>query len=786
MNNAKLAGFKNTTAKGDALRDTVAALLRTQHPTVETERRLSNSKKADVFFEDVRYGRTQRCAVECKNYEVALTANELRRDIIPDYQGAYDAQDIDELIIVSRRPLNADAQALVSANRWVSHRTLSELEEDLLGIRLYVENLARTFGCDPLADYYIETRFQDLSETALSVIEEWISSDVVAPLAILGGYGVGKTSFSRRLASVAAEQYLEDQTRRIPILLPLGEVVYETELEAMFGKEFTAKQPNRNFRYATLEALNREGRLLIIFDGFDEMKHAMSAQEFRANFRQINRLVQAKSRVVMLGRPSALPSEERNLVFRGERKWAEQVKLDPNFPKWREVTVAFFTLQEVRMFLTKYLIKLGAENDVIPKRVEEIFEYVDEDLLKRPVQARLVAELAADPKTDLQGFTRYTLYDQFIAQLIERDAEKKARRDIPEEDRARFQRGLAWWAWTGRNSMQGAFHRDEIPVELLRDVPSGGAADNEAKLNEYIVATVTEEKESGVLYFAHRSFQEFLVAQYLREQSPSPQQHAVFSAAMTPEVIEFLTLSGDKKFLTRWYGTLPEANGPLSKAYFDLFAKNISVVNKAKSEAPFQIRAPQVGVISSAVFGKDPILSADEALKLLINVVQTANTDSAAFALITILPMLRSKQVIPAIMRSVLIRLGRVAEIVGPRDRSVIVNIPDDDIVVRLLKSDIVCQRTSSGGAAFLRWEIKRSFNALREQLCEKLNLVESNFFDSATFPKVAECKYSSVREGLPTKEFKDQVDKMYKKIGHPPSITVKQSSRRNSRRRRR
>ena len=56
---------------------------------------------------------------------------------------------------------------------------------------------------------------------------------------------------------------------------------------------------------------------------------------------------------------------------------------------------------------------------------------------------------------------------------------------------------------------QGSFERDTVPVSFLEGLPNGGATDIETKLTKYLVATLTEEKEAGVLYFAHRSFLEF-------------------------------------------------------------------------------------------------------------------------------------------------------------------------------------------------------------------------------------------------------------------------------------
>ena len=47
--------------------------------------------------------------------------------------------------------------------------------------------------------------------------------------------------------------------------------------------------------------LNKLGCFVIILDGFDEMKHTLSWDEFRYNFKELNRLVNSNSKVIVLG-----------------------------------------------------------------------------------------------------------------------------------------------------------------------------------------------------------------------------------------------------------------------------------------------------------------------------------------------------------------------------------------------------------------------------------------------------------------------------------------------------
>lgn len=272
----------STLEVGDKFREAVAAMLRTQFLDVATEQLIAGTK-VDITFTEHHWGKAQICAVECKNYDHALTKADLQ-EIFSKYEPMIQSKSVHRVLVVSRRPIGAAAEGYLAALPTYTHLTFEVLAEQLFGIRGVVEHLRETGKQG--SNRYIEARFDEHNEPAFEAIENWISSPETPALAILGGYGQGKTSLAEQVAAYAAEKYLADPTNRIPILIRLGEVVHETQLEGLFGKEFTAKYNLPRYHFGTLMHLNELGRLLIILDGFDEMKHAMSAHDFEANFRE--------------------------------------------------------------------------------------------------------------------------------------------------------------------------------------------------------------------------------------------------------------------------------------------------------------------------------------------------------------------------------------------------------------------------------------------------------------------------------------------------------------------
>lgn len=580
----------STTQRGDRFRDLVCDLLRTKYLNLKVEVRESGTK-VDIRFTREDFGKTEVWAVECKDYSSRLEKSYVSSQIYPQYEVMRDKGRVDRILIVSRCGVTTDAQEFIDDWRGASHQTYDELAESVFGLKPYITHLAELRPTEQTE--YVEARLEGFSDPAITVVENWLRQEGGPSRAILGGYGQGKSSFAKRLAAHFARINLQDPTARIPILLRLGEIVHETQLEGLFGKEFTSRFPCVGYQYATLEYLNAQGRLFIILDGFDEMKHAMTASDFLNNFREFNKLLVGKAKVLLLGRPNALPFDERELVFRGLARVGDQLVASSDYQAWPEWKIAFFDEEEASRLLTSSLRvnqlkhakskRFSYPPDFVDKRRDEIFALVPADLLRRPVHVQLVADVAADPEFDLRGFNVHRLYEHFIGNMVRRDTVlKPARRSIALEARLQFQRELAWWAWRKPEGTQGSFYRRELPAILFRELPNGNSIDDEGKRNEYIVSTLTEEKESGVLFFAHRSFQEFLVAERMRLVKPSPAAHAEYSSSLTDDVAAFLVLAPDQSFILDWYSTLQAASGPIALGYIEFFALFESIVQQIK------------------------------------------------------------------------------------------------------------------------------------------------------------------------------------------------------------
>lgn len=736
---------QNTTEQGDAFRDLVADLLRTRYPDTATEQRIAGTK-VDITFSSYNLGRTDRFAVECKDFTRPLTKTYISEKIRPAYDAMMSSGEVDQVVIISKLPLGADAEAFVKSWRGASHQTYDQLAESLLGLRQFVTALAEIKTGD---SEYVEARFVGNEKTAFSLLQDWLDQTRTPGIAILGGYGQGKTSFAKRLVAEQAKRYLQDPKHRLPILLKLGEVIHETQLEGLFGKEFTSKHHAPGYHFSTLEKLNTQGRLLIVLDGFDEMKHAMTSADFHSNFKEFNRLLHPNAKVVLLGRPSALPSEARNLVFRGKTIVDDNLVTSTAFQPWREEQLAFFNTTETATLLNTQLRELifrytqsgqhTYPTNFFDTRKSDISRKVPSDLMKRPVHITLVAELAADPSFDFEGFNEFKLYKHFIRSMVKRDASEKAsRRLIPIEPRLIFQRDLAWWAWTRPGSTQGHFSREEVPATLLVNLANGASSDDEGKRNEYIVSTLTEEKETGVLFFAHRSFQEFLVAERALGTKPSPNSHIEFAKYFSAEILSFIKQSPDQSYLEGWYETLKSSDGPLSLSYLDFFAASAQVhdwllddiFDDPTQKTPPALLATIFAAINLEQGDNTKLTDSLSLTNWLLKVVVTANDLASVWAVIALLakhanaptlnPLLFEKLIAKMLERC--IRLARPAR---NDQQGLTIATDDEGFITHWVQSGL--RRTNMVDARTVRFQPNQLLNAA------SLHIHQAEFLSDST-----------------------------------------------------
>src|SRR6185437_10070294 len=88
----------------------------------------------------------------------------------------------------------------------------------------YLQDLIEQPEKSRLNEFYVRP-FTTENTDLENVVRRWMAQPNPPPLAILGGYGTGKSTFAQKFAASLASECIGDATKRVPILVPLGEIV---------------------------------------------------------------------------------------------------------------------------------------------------------------------------------------------------------------------------------------------------------------------------------------------------------------------------------------------------------------------------------------------------------------------------------------------------------------------------------------------------------------------------------------------------------------------------------
>lgn len=577
--------FKAMTIKkpGDDFRGAVASLFRARYGAAEVQEevKLESGKNADIVFQFTKMpGVKETVAVECKDLKKSLNSTDLR-NIIRDYDADIRNKNIDHLYIIAKKDIEANPRNTLKSYRSVTFLTISQLESSILDFGPYIRSLIEDYDDSDLSNYYIPSHTTENQQLHNDIILPWLESqDQHEPISIMAGYGMGKTSYSKYLAREIAIKCLNDPENLIPIKIELGEVFKQQSIRSLISYMFADLYKIEGYNYNLFDNLNKNGRFLLIFDAFDEMKHAMRERDILLNLKDICSLIYPKTKAILLGRPDVFVSQTEQANIRGEKKIIGRLYRSEELRKFDTYQIRFLSIPESLTLIEEFIRfanskqSMGIKNvkKFVDKRIDEINKKTNvKELLSRPVQAKMVAELlCSNPENKELYDTAYQLYFHFIDQIMERELEKFARLEVEKEQRLRFMRHVAWWLWMNHDGQY--FFVEDLPHEIKKIAGQGKGVPHEGVIREYLVGSVLEKRSGSVMsqkgdnyfYFSHNSYWEFLVASYLCEENLLPQDLYRLNERINEQILQFLVGSPTAEPLDKLYEAIVRYDGTLN------------------------------------------------------------------------------------------------------------------------------------------------------------------------------------------------------------------------------
>ncbi len=317
----------------------------------------------------------------------------------------------DEGWLVASNRKSKGAKEMAANDNTIFCFTFDELIEEHADFARYfrwLENFVKERGIDkdyvPLAcrrDKYDQDTKEKVDEERYGkddgwiegYIDRWLGDPSMEHISILGEFGTGKTWFTHHYAYLQMQKYLEAKEKdlvrpRLPLVIQLRDYSKALNSESLFSDFFFRKHEIPLPGYSAFEQLNRMGKLLLIFDGFDEMADKLDRQKMINNFWELARIVVPGAKAILTCRTEHFPNarEGRDLLNAELKASTSNLTGDP--PQFEILELEKFNEAQVRDALLKRTDKKTV--DLIMGHTELL------DLAGRPVMLEFILEALPD------------------------------------------------------------------------------------------------------------------------------------------------------------------------------------------------------------------------------------------------------------------------------------------------------------------------------------------------------------------------------------------------------
>jgi WD40 repeat protein len=337
-------------------------------------------------------------------------------------------------------------------------------------------------------------------------IDLWLDDPVKEHLSILGEFGTGKTWLTLHYAAGALRKYQAAKAAggerpRLPIVIPLRDYAKAVSVESLFSEFFFRKHEIPIPGYSAFEELNRMGKLLLIFDGFDEMAARVDKQQMINNFWELAKVVVPGSKVILTCRTEHFPEAREGRALLNAELQASTRGLSGETPQFEVLELEKFEDAQIRE-----LLRLSASEAA----VEQVMGNAQlMDLARRPVMTELILEALPDIEVGKPvDMSRIYLYA--VRRKMERDI-KAERTFTSMADKLYF---LCELSWEMLSNDRMSLNYREFPDRIRKLF--GAAVQEEKDLDHWhfdmMGQTMLIRNAEGDYTPAHRSLLEFFVA----------------------------------------------------------------------------------------------------------------------------------------------------------------------------------------------------------------------------------------------------------------------------------
>jgi len=337
-------------------------------------------------------------------------------------------------------------------------------------------------------------------------IDRWLEDPCKEHISILGEFGTGKTWFTHHYAYQLMQKYFKAKSKglkrpRLPIVVHLRDYSKALNSESLFSDFFFRKHEIPLPGYSAFKQLNRMGKLLLIFDGFDEMADKLDRQKMINNFWELARVVVPGAKTILTCRTEHFPNAREGRDLLSAELKASTANLTGDPPQFEMLELERLDVDQIREALLKRTDQRTV--DIIMGHPELL------DLASRPVMLEFILEALPDIEAgNLIDLSRIYLYA--IRAKLERDI-KHERTFTSLADKLYFMSEISWEMLTSEKmSLNYRLFPDRL--KNLFDPIVTEEKDLDHWHYDMMGNTLLIRNDDGDYTPAHRSLLEFFVA----------------------------------------------------------------------------------------------------------------------------------------------------------------------------------------------------------------------------------------------------------------------------------
>lgn len=403
-----------------------------------------------------------------------------------------------------------------------------------------------------ISQVYVPTGFtnyrtRERGEDVEAHLRAWLADSRPRPMALLGHYGQGKSSTTLMLTHHLLQQ---PRPARVPILIELrGKSPGDLSPRELLGAWIGTRRNSRMTPDA-LHYLHQAGRLLLIFEGFDEMANLGGREQRMRHFETLGYFAAyPRSKVLITGRPN---------LFESSDELEQALGIDQPFGGDGEgVELAYFTYDQIERSLHPY----G------PTVCKQIVDFARDnqqfyDLVCRPSLLHIVANIWEQEQlaSQVDSLTSARVMELFIKRSYERQRLKDQPRRymfLNSSERAFFMSGVAAYMATNNlpNQIPGVRLNQAVDT-LLETIPaeiSTQVSPYQGEVRSALSVRMTDTPDAldllrtdvrtygllqddpsrpGSYRFGHKAFMEYLFAEVIYQSMQGPGQRSPRAAAI--------------------------------------------------------------------------------------------------------------------------------------------------------------------------------------------------------------------------------------------------------------